>query len=95
VPELTLDTAQNLAIALLVVFIVLAVLSAWLVKKLVAKVISIALLALLAFAAWSNRDSLEDCADKVSAALEAGTSRDNECTLFGFTVTIPVPDSSN
>lgn len=93
-PELTLDTAQNLAIALLVVFIVLAVLSAWLVKKLVAKVISIALLTLLAFGVWSNRDSLEDCTDKVSAALEAGTSEDNECTLFGFTVTIPVPDSS-
>ncbi len=97
-PELTLDTAENLAIALVVLFVVGGILSAWLVRKVVAKVISIALFALLAFAVWSNREALQDCADKVSAALERSGGDaavgDNECTIFGFTVEIPDPDGA-
>jgi len=98
VPELTLDTATNLAIALIVLFIVGGILSAWLVRKVVAKVISITLFALLAFAVWSNREALQDCADKVSATLEqtggSSAAADNECTIFGFTVEIPDPDGA-
>lgn len=94
-PELTLDTAKNLAIALIVIFVVGGILSAWLIRKVVTKVISITLFALLAFAVWSNREALQDCADKVSAALERGAvNADTECSLFGFTVEIPDPDGA-
>ena len=91
VPGLTLETARNLTIALIVLFVVGGILSAWLVRKLVAKLLLLSLFALLAFAVWSNRASLEDCADTVAAALEGGTAADLECSLFGVTVEIPDP----
>ena len=92
-PELTLDTARNLAIVLVIVFVIGGFLSAWLIGKVVAKVIAIAVFAVLAVAVWANREALEDCADKVQTAFALGaTPADRECNLFGFTVEIPAPD---
>ena len=51
--------------------------------------------ALLAFAVWSQRASLQDCADKVQANYErVGTNvsfLDTDCSFFGVTVTISDP----
>lgn len=88
---LTLDSAQNIALLVIVGLIVLAVAAAWLMKALVAKLIIVTVLGLLAFAVWSNRSTLQDCADNVVASVAAGTSGDTECDFFGFTVTIPDP----
>ena len=93
VPGLTLETARNLTIALIVLFVVGGILSAWLVRKLVAKLLLLSLFALLAFAVWSNRAALEDCADTVAAALEGGATADLDCSVFGLTVEIPAPDN--
>jgi hypothetical protein len=54
----------------------------------------------LAFAVWSQRVSLQDCADKVQDNFDlVGADvnvTDTECSFFGFTVTIsdPRPDPS-
>ena len=89
---LTLDSAQNIALLVVVGLIVLAVAAAWLMKALVAKLIIVGVLGLLAFAVWSNRATLQDCADNVVASVGAGNSGETECDFFGFTVTIPDPN---
>ncbi len=92
---ITLETARNIAIAVVVLFVMGAVAAAWLMKTIVQKVAVIVILLALAFAVWSQRTSLEDCADKVQENFElAGTDVsliDTECTFFGFTVTISDP----
>ncbi len=92
---ITLETARNIAIAVVVLFVVGAIAAAWLMKTIVQKVAVIVILLALAFAVWSQRTSLEDCADKVQENFElAGTDVsliDTECTFFGFTVTISDP----
>jgi hypothetical protein len=44
--------------------------SFWIMKSIVQKLAVAALLALLAFAVWTQRVSLQDCADKVQDSFE-------------------------
>lgn len=93
---LTLSDAKNIAIGLVAAFAVAAVASAWILKTILQKVAVAALLALLAFGAWSQRVSLQECADDVRADYRReGTDvsvADTECTFFGmFTITVRDP----
>ncbi len=92
---ITLDTAKNVAIAMAAVFLVGAVLAAWLMKTIIQKVATALVLAILAFAVWSQRTSLQECADKVQDAYSREGSSvtfiDTECTFFGATITISDP----
>ena len=92
---LSLDEAKNVAITLATVIVVGAVVSFWVMKTIVQKVAVAALLGLLAFAVWTQRVSLQDCADKVQANYErVGTSvtvADTDCSFFGVTITISDP----
>jgi len=94
---ITLDTAKNIAIGVVVVFLVGSLLAAWLMKTIVQKIAVAAVLALLAFAVWTQRTSLQECADKVQENFELdGTTAnfvDTDCTFFGFEVTISDPRS--
>jgi hypothetical protein len=94
---LTLDDAKTIAVVVATALAVGAVVSFWVVKSVVQKLAVAALLALLAFAVWSQRVSLQDCADKVQDNFElAGTDvtvTDTECSFFGVTVTIADPRS--
>ena len=94
---LTLDDAKTIAIVAATVLVVGAVVSFWIMKSIVQKLAVAALLAVLAFAVWTQRVSLQDCADKVQNSFElAGTDvtvTDTECSFFGFTVTISDPRS--
>ncbi|BAN02335.1 hypothetical protein YM304_20210 [Ilumatobacter coccineus YM16-304] len=96
---LTLDAAKNLAIAVAVVFAIGSVLAAWIMKTIIQKVATALVLAVLAFAVWSQRASLQDCADKVKDAYEReGTSVtfiDTDCSFFGATITISDPRSDD
>ena len=53
--------------------------------------------AVLAFAVWTQRQSLQDCADKVKDAYEFDgvntTILDTDCSFFGTTITISDPRS--
>lgn len=92
---LSLDEAKNIAIALATVLLVGAAVSFWVMKTIVQKVAVAALLGLLAFAVWTQRVSLQDCADKVQANYERiGTDvtvADTDCSFFGVTITISDP----
>lgn len=99
---LTLDDAKTIAIVAATALAVGAVVSFWVMKSLVQKLAVAALLGVLAFAVWTQRVSLQDCADKVQDNFElAGTDvvvTDTECSFFGITVTISdprAPGSSN
>ena len=99
---LTLDDAKTIALVAATALTVGAVVSFWIMKSLVQKLAVAALLGVLAFAVWTQRVSLQECADKVQDNFElAGTDvvvADTECSFFGITVTISdprAPGSSN
>jgi hypothetical protein len=95
---LTLDDAKTIALVAATALAVGAVVSFWVMKSLVQKLAVAALLGILAFAVWTQRVSLQDCADKVQDNFElAGTDlvvTDTECSFFGITVTISDPRTS-
>ena len=87
--SLSVDSAKNLAVGAVVVFLVMALASAWVVKHAVAKLISVVLMAGLALGAWTQRTNLENCVDRAQPALEVGA--DVTCTFFGTEVQLPIP----
>lgn len=92
---LTLESAKTIAIAVVVIFVVGAVLAAWIMKTIVQKAVTVLVLALLAFAVSTQRTSLQDCADKVQGNFDrVGTNvtvTDTDCSFFGTTITIKDP----
>ena len=84
---LTVETAKTVAIVVVVGLIVAAVLSAWLVKSVVAKVVTIVVLAGLALGVWTQRANLQDCADQAQSRLDNGQAS-VACTFFGYDVTL-------
>ena len=96
---LSLDDAKTIAIVAATALAVGAVVSFWVMKSIMQKLAVGALLALRAFAGWTQRVSLQDCADKVQDGFElAGTNvsvEDTDCSFFGITVTISDPRSNS
>jgi uncharacterized membrane protein YfcA len=94
---LTLESAKQLAIAVVVIFGFGALLAAWIMKTIVQKVVTVFVLALLAFAVFTQRTSLQDCADKVQGNFDrVGTNvtvTDTDCSFFGMTITVKDPRS--
>lgn len=92
---ISLDTAKNIAIAVTVIFVVGAVVAAWIMKTIIQKLATAFVLVLLAFAVYTQRTALQDCADKVTGNFErVGTDvtvTDTDCSFFGMTVTISDP----
>ena len=92
---LSLDAAKNIAIVVAILFVGGAVVSAWIMKTIIQKVAVALILGVLAFAVWSQRTSLQDCADKVRANFELegtdATFVDTDCSFFGTTITISDP----
>lgn len=92
---LSLSDAKNIGIAVAAVFAVGSLASAWIMKTIIQKVAVAAVLAVLAFAVWTQRTSLQDCADKVINNYELDgvnpTLVDTDCSFFGTTVTISDP----
>lgn len=87
--SLSVDSAKNLAIGAVVVFLVMALASAWVVKHAVVKLVSVVLMAGLALGAWTQRTNLERCVDRAAQAVEVGA--DVTCTFFGTDVELPTP----
>lgn len=93
----TLDQARTIALVATTALVVAAVASFWIMKSVVQKLAAFALLGLLAFAVWTQRGALQDCADKVRDNYErSGTTvtvTDTECSFFGVSITIADPRS--
>ena len=95
---ITLSEAKNIGIGLVVLFLAGSVASAWIMKTIIQKVATAAVLALLAFAVFTQRTSLQECADNVQAVYELregdvdpSAPIPTECTFFGTTIGIPDP----
>jgi cobalamin biosynthesis protein CobD/CbiB len=92
---ITLAEAKNIAVGLVIVFVVGAIAAAWIMKTIMQKVAVALVLGILAFAVWTQRTSLQDCADKVVDAYELDgvnpTIIDTDCSFFGTTITISDP----
>ncbi len=86
---LSLQSAKTLAIVIAIAFIAFAVISAWVIKNLTMKIISIALLLGLGLGVWTQRTNLQDCADRAKAKVEAGGAKGAiTCTFFGSDVSV-------
>lgn len=88
---LTLGQAKTLAILIVLALVVMAIGSAWLMKTVAQKVALVAILGLMALLVWSQRSSLDECADKVR---EGGIRVDTTCSFFGRDINISTNRSS-
>ena len=85
---LSLESAKTVAIVVAVAFVAFAVISAWLIKNVVTKLIMVLLMAGLALGVWTQRTSLQDCADKAAAQAEALEATGLTCTFFGTEIEV-------
>jgi protein-S-isoprenylcysteine O-methyltransferase Ste14 len=86
---LTLGQAKTIAVVVAIVLIGLAVVSVWVMKTIAQKAAVAVILGLLALLVWTQRSSLQECADKVRAEAEVTiTDVDTTCSFFGRDVTI-------
>jgi hypothetical protein len=94
---ITLEQARTIAVVATTALIVGAIASFWVMKSLLQKLLVAALLGILAFAVWTQRGALQDCADKVQDNFaRSGTTIevvDTECSFFGVSITISDPRS--
>jgi hypothetical protein len=86
---MTLESAKNTGIAVAVGLGALMVVLALVVKNVTAKIISIVLLGGLAFGVWTQRSSLQECADKVEARGVLSDTADVTCTFLGSEINVP------
>jgi Flp pilus assembly protein TadB len=89
--DLDFDQAKNVALVAAVACGIGAVAAIWILKSIVQKVVVALLLLLLGYAAWSQREALQDCASKVQASIEIVTGQVNGGTTVPTDATAPVP----
>ena len=82
---LTLGQAKNVALLAALVLAVGAIGSAWVMKEIAQKAAMFVILALLAILVWTQRASLEECADKVK---QSNLTTDTTCSFFGREIEI-------
>jgi hypothetical protein len=93
----SLEQAKTIAVVATTALIVGAIASFWVMKSLLQKLLVAGLLVALAFAVWTQRGALQDCADKVQDSFtRTGATvvvADTECSFFGASITISDPRS--
>jgi len=89
------DTLRNGAVVAIAVVVLLGLVALKLFVNMVARVITLVIAVALGVGIWSQRASLQDCADKVGdlTELEAGDVARGSitCTFFGVDVDVPIP----
>jgi hypothetical protein len=88
---LTVESAKNLGIAVAVILLAFMLAMAWLIKNVTAKIITVVLVGGLAFGVWTQRTSLQDCANRVEERMKLGTATDVTCTFMGTDVKVSPP----
>ncbi|HAP75070.1 MAG TPA: hypothetical protein DCR14_03215 [Acidimicrobiaceae bacterium] len=86
---LSLETAKTIAVVVLLAFLAIGVVSAWIIKNITMKLITVGIMAALALGVWTQRSNLQNCADEARANVSAGTTKVS-CTFFGTDVEIGV-----
>lgn len=89
---LSLDSAKQLAIVIVIAFVVLTIISAAIIKNITMKIISVILFGGFALGVWTQRTNLQNCADQVRDKAEVGDLSATTCTFFGTEIDIPEVD---
>jgi hypothetical protein len=80
---LTLGQAKTIALLVAAALAIGAIASAWLMQTVMQKVALVLILGLLAVLVWSQRASLDDCADNIADNMRvAGPGGDTTCSFF-------------
>ena len=85
---MNLDTIKSVALGTLIGIAVVGVLLAIVVKKIVGKIISLVLAAVLVFLCWQQRDKVLEAGAHLRAEACA-TAHSDPPTFFGIRVTVP------
>ncbi|MEQ1872186.1 MAG: hypothetical protein ABL953_00535 [Ilumatobacteraceae bacterium] len=86
---LSLESAKTIAIVVAIALVAFAVISAWVIKNVTMKIISIVLLAALGLGMWTQRGNLQDCADQAKAKVADGAAESSvKCEFFGSEVSV-------
>jgi hypothetical protein len=88
---LTLESAKNIGIVVAVALVVLMVVTAFVIQNVTAKLLSVLIIGGLVFGVWTQRESLQNCADKVRARAAAGDKSDVTCSFVGSDINIVAP----
>jgi len=88
---MTVDTAKNLAILLVIALVGVAFLAAKFVRSVGAKALTILVIGGVALGVWNQRQALVDCADEVTAKVTSGDFSGTKCSFFGTEIEVPVP----
>jgi hypothetical protein len=91
---MTVESAKNIGIAVAVGLVALMLVMAFVIKNVTTKLITVLLIGGLAFGVWTQRSSLQDCADRVKARGVAVGSSDVTCSFLGSDVKVDVPGGS-
>ena len=83
---MTISSAKNLALVLVVGFVILSIVSFWVIKNLTTKLIMALVLAGVALGVWYQRNELRDCARNVQEQVKLGVPGKLTCTFFGTEV---------
>ena len=98
VAAITENTLKTMALGISGGSLLIALILLKVVKSVVGKIISTAVFAAIAFAGYSQRQAITDCADKVRERVDAVQSGETKkvaatCTFFGrdFSINVDVP----
>jgi len=86
---LDLNGAKNLAIVLVIGFALLSLVVGIIIKNITMKIVSMVFMIGLALGVWTQRQSLQDCADDVRAKAAVGDFSATTCEFFGKDVDVP------
>jgi hypothetical protein len=86
---LTLDSAKNIALLVALGFILLAVVSAVVIKQVTTKLLMVIVMGGLGILVWSQRSSLQDCAQRVKDRGVSVGQAEVTCSFFGSDVKVP------
>ena len=88
---MTLETAKNIAIVVILGLIVIAFLVAKFVNSVAVKALTILVLGGMVLGVWTQRQSLIDCGEEVQAKIRSGDLSATQCSFFGAEVDITLP----
>jgi hypothetical protein len=74
-----------------VALVALMLVMAFVIKNVTTKLLSVVIIGGLAFGVWTQRSSLQNCADKLRARVAAGDASDVTCSFIGSDINITRP----
>jgi hypothetical protein len=80
---LSVESAKNIGLIVAAALLVFTIASAWIIKKVTTKLITVAVLAILCIGVWTQRSNLQDCAAKAKERISAGDTRAITCSFLG------------